>query len=812
MTEITQRLTTAIADRYRIERHLGEGGMATVYLAEDIKHQRKVALKVLRPELAAVIGADRFVQEITTTASLQHPHILPLFDSGRVQVGVQDGGGEFLYYVMPYVEGETLRDKLNRETQLSVEEAVRIASEVADALDYAHRHNVIHRDIKPENILLHDGRPMVADFGIALALSAAAGGRMTETGLSLGTPHYMSPEQATADKHVTNRSDIYSLGCMLYEMLTGEPPHTGASAQAIIMKIVTESARPVTALRKSVPPHIAAAIAKALEKLPADRFETAKAFADALHNATFGVTAATAQGSFGLVPTPARRSALTLALGAASVAAIALAAWGFLRTPADPARDVVRYRLPLAIEVGLGNDFGNQISLSPDGKRLVYATAVDGTPKLWLLDRNQLDPKALAGTEQAHQPAFAPDGKGIAFVTWDRKLKIVSLGGEPPTTLLDSGVVRGGVTWGADGYIYFDAGSSATGLDNRGLARISARGGKVEPVTGLDSTRKELSHRFPVFLPGGRGVVFVISRERLYDAQTAEIGVVDLRTGAHHTLLQGSSVQWSPTGHLLVVRADGALVAVPFDPNRLAVTGPPTPLLDGVNVEDQSSSDIALSASGTLIYEPGGTNRTALQLVWVTREGQSTPIDPSWSGRFRHPAISPDGRRVAVTTVGAENHIWIKQVDRGPNSKLTFEGRNNQRAVWLPDGQALGYISDAKGNADAFTKRADGSAPAVLSMHMPGTVQEVEWARDGSWVVARVGTSPRGDLYAYRPGLDTLAKLLFESAIRRHRAHALSRPPVAGVRLERIRAVGDLCTTVPEFLDGKVAGLDKGRD
>ena len=217
------RLNAALAGRYTVERELGAGGMATVYLAEDIKHKRKVALKVLKPELAAVLGAERFVQEITTTASLQHPHILPLFDSGTA-----DG---FLFYVMPFIDGETLRTKLDRETQLGVDEAVRIAREVADALEYAHQHGIVHRDIKPENILLHGGHAMVADFGIALAVSAAAGGRMTETGLSLGTPHYMSPEQATAEKEITARSDVYSLGSVLYEMLTGNPPHTGASAR-----------------------------------------------------------------------------------------------------------------------------------------------------------------------------------------------------------------------------------------------------------------------------------------------------------------------------------------------------------------------------------------------------------------------------------------------------------------------------------------------------------------------------------------------------------------------------------------------------
>jgi serine/threonine-protein kinase len=220
----TDALRTALADRYRIERELGVSGMATVYLAADLRHDRKVAIKVLKPELAAVLGAERFVVEIKTTAALQHPHILPLFDSGSIpghpHASAASGGPASLYYVMPYIEGETVREKLNRETQFGVDDAVRIAREVADALDYAHRRGVIHRDIKPGNILLHDGRAMVMDFGIALAVSAAAGGRMTETGLSLGTPHYMSPEQATAEKDVTPRSDIYSLASVLYEMLT----------------------------------------------------------------------------------------------------------------------------------------------------------------------------------------------------------------------------------------------------------------------------------------------------------------------------------------------------------------------------------------------------------------------------------------------------------------------------------------------------------------------------------------------------------------------------------------------------------------
>ena len=218
MPELLSRLQVALADRYRIESEIGAGGMATVYLAQDLRHDRKVALKLLRPELSAVIGAERFLAEIKLTANLQHPHILPLFDSGEA-----DG---FLFYVMPFVEGESLRSRLNREKQLPVADAVRIATEVAGALDYAHRHGVVHRDIKPENILIHDGRALVADFGIALAASKAGGNRMTETGMSLGTPHYMSPEQAMGEREITARSDVYALGVVLYEMLTGDPPFT----------------------------------------------------------------------------------------------------------------------------------------------------------------------------------------------------------------------------------------------------------------------------------------------------------------------------------------------------------------------------------------------------------------------------------------------------------------------------------------------------------------------------------------------------------------------------------------------------------
>ncbi|HVA57276.1 MAG TPA: serine/threonine-protein kinase, partial [Gemmatimonadaceae bacterium] len=295
--------------------------MATVYLAEDLKHDRKVALKVLRPELAAVIGAERFLSEIKTTANLQHPHILALFDSGEA--------GGFVYYVMPYVEGESLRDRLDREKQLPVDDAVRIASEVADALEYAHGHGIIHRDIKPENVLLHGGHALVADFGIALAVSRSDGAtRMTETGMSLGTPTYMSPEQAMGEKEISARSDVYALGAMLYEMLVGDPPFTGSTAQAIVAKVLTAAPASITEQRHTVPPYVDGAVLRALEKLPADRFASAAQFAAALAD-TSGASVRNAtgrrapymksQGGLGL-PAVAALVLAALVVGAAGVA------------------------------------------------------------------------------------------------------------------------------------------------------------------------------------------------------------------------------------------------------------------------------------------------------------------------------------------------------------------------------------------------------------------------------------------------------------------------------------------------------------
>jgi serine/threonine-protein kinase len=388
-------LNAALEGRYLVKRELGEGGMATVYLADDLKHERKVALKVLKPELAAVVGADRFLAEIKTTANLQHPHILPLFDSGEA-----DG---FLFYVMPFVEGESLHDRLERDYQLPVDEAVRLAVDLAEALESAHAHGVVHRDVKPANILLSQGRPLVADFGIALALSSAGGHRMTETGLSLGTPHYVSPEQATGDQVVGPASDIYSLGCVVYEMLVGEPPYTGRTAQAVLGRVITSVPESVASQRRAVPAHVDAAVSKALEKVPADRFSSAAEFAAALEDETFrhgamGVTSASRQSR---------------AFAAAGWVLLALFGIGFITTALqpDPAPVVRKLSLTYPPETGPSEWF----DLTPDGSALIMADRSRGSGAAFSLFIQRLDDVStvpIPDSRTGFDPAVSPDRCG----------------------------------------------------------------------------------------------------------------------------------------------------------------------------------------------------------------------------------------------------------------------------------------------------------------------------------------------------------------------------------------------------------------
>jgi serine/threonine-protein kinase len=724
MSEITARLSTALADRYRIERHLGEGGMANVYLAEDLKHHRKVAVKVLRPELAAVLGAERFVQEIETTANLQHPHILPLFDSGEAD--------SFLYYVMPFIDGETVRDKLNRETQFGIDEAVGITADIADALDYANRNNVIHRDIKPENILLHDGRPMVADFGIALAVSAAAGGRMTETGLSLGTPHYMSPEQATAEKDLTNRSDIYSLGCVLYEMLTGEPPHTGASAQAVVMKIVTEDVQPVTELRKSVPTHVAAATAKSLEKLPADRFETAKEFAEALTNPAFTLPTTQAAAVAGAAASgPWNRLSIGLASLAAVLAVVAL--WGWLRPASESPTHPVRFSITPAAGQAVAITGVVDVAFSPDGSRFVYRGQGEGGFQLLARAVDELEARPIPGTEGAFQPFFSPDGLWLGFFQAGGQLKKVQISGGPPLPIAETGGFTRGATWGSNDVIVFASSGQP------GLMQVPGSGGAPQPLTAPDTAAGETDHRWPAFGPEGKTVFFTSWSG---SNETARIAVASLESGTVTRLAEaGVGPHYTDTGHLVYTRSDGSVVGVPFDLGRGEVTGQAIALLASVTLSGVGAAELAISRNGSLVYVPGSA-ALGVNLVLVDRQGLETSLDDR-SLPFQAPRFSPSGDRVAMTI---EGHVWVYDVEQRTLSVRTFEG-GNFYPTWSADGTQLMFSSDRTASRSLYTLPADGSTrePAPL-LETQAAIYEGAWSPDGRWLAFREGTGTDRDI------------------------------------------------------------------
>ena len=460
--------------------------MATVYLAQDGRHDRRVAVKVLHPELSAVIGAERFLAEIKTTAALQHPHILPLFDSGSA-----DGQ---LFYVMPFVEGETLRARLDRDKQLPIDDAVRIAKEVASALDYAHRHGVIHRDIKPENILLHDGSAVVADFGIALAVQSAGGQRMTQTGLSLGTPQYMSPEQAMGERDITARSDVYALGAITYEMLIGEASFTGPTAQAIVAKVLTEDARPLATQRKSIPDNVEGAVLKALEKVPADRFASAQQFADAL---TSPVPYAPSRSDRNTLSGDGRWTRLTTALAAIAVASLAVAAWAVGR----PRPTAAVSRFVMTFPPGEEAYPFSPLAVSRDGSHLLFAgPGTNNTRQLWLKRRDRAHAVGIPGTAGVVNFALSPDASFLVWIEASGKVKKMASAGGATSVIADSAsVTNSGITVLDDGStVYMER-------SRRALRRVSEAGNTRLSVAGTDTLFTGWS---PVALAGKHAVLF----------------------------------------------------------------------------------------------------------------------------------------------------------------------------------------------------------------------------------------------------------------------------------------------------------------
>ena len=749
MSATSECLTAALADRYHIERELGAGGMATVYLAHDLKHDRDVAIKVLHQDLGAALGAERFLAEIRTTARLQHPHILPLLDSG-------DADG-LLYYVMPVVAGETLRARLVREQQLPISDAVRIAREVASALDYAHRQGVIHRDIKPENILLHDGQALVADFGIALAVQQAGGQRMTQTGLSLGTPQYMSPEQAMGEKNIDARSDIYALGAVTYEMLCGDPPFTGSSVQAIVAKVMTERPTPLHTVRDTVPPNVEHAVLTALAKLPADRFASASEFAAALGDAT------------GTRSTPHTRAApirtqwnrISAALAAVAVAAIAAAAWGWLR-PVASHEPVTR----VAVAMPPGQEiepqfYGFSFDVTRDGTRLAYVGQgpVTGTTQLWIRPLDALEGTPVAGTDGAVSVAWSPDGKSLLYNDITVRTTVV--------INVETGQVihlpdMDDATWGNDNAIY--------ALRPGGYVTRQQVGAAADTVARIDSTQ---SHRPLAIVPDGSAALYVPSSKVIGDTTTAQIRAVSFRTGKVSVVGPGVQVRVLPNGQLLRFTADGTVYLTPFDQKSLRLTGAGVPIARvamGANSGSRTFPQISISQNGTMMYLSGHLQRH--KLAWLDATGHDL-VSTNIEGFFWGFSLSPDGTQLAYSLDESDNGIaasggvgladvWVEQLKTGVRTRLT-SAHMNLRPSWSADGK---YVLWARIGGDApqsmVERRADATEPERTVLTRAAFGHSIGYGRwlpnHRTLLISTYGDEPTGrDIYYITPGADSVA-------------------------------------------------------
>jgi len=681
------RLMTALADRYAIERELGHGGMATVYLARDLKHDRLVAVKVLRPGLAAVVGAERFLGEIRLTAQLQHPHILTLIDSGEA-----DG---FLYYVMPYVEGESLRQRLEREGQLPLDEALSTTRAIASALDFAHARGVIHRDIKPENVMLHHGEPMVADFGIALAVSVAGHERLTGTGISLGTPAYMSPEQASGERKLDGRSDQYSLACVLYEVLAGEPPYTGPTAQAIFAKRLTEPIPHLGTVRR-VSQAVEAAVTKALAKTPADRFATAGAFVRAL---TAGSTRATHARWW---PAGTALVVLIIISGAA--------AWFYASK----------------------NSKGGQ-----NHPNVVPFTSSPG---------------------QKSDPVFSPGGNEIAY-TWrgenddnsDIYVKLIGPGG--PLRLTSSPAEEYCPAWSPDGrYIAFMRGGDRGGIGgpsrDRAYYLIPALGGAERKIGEAYGQRQLYQECFDWSRDGK--YLLVADRMAPEDARSS-ILLLSVEDGQRRALVSQPDLYvgnpiGSPDGTAVAYVQGGGFLA--GDIYVVPVSGGPP---RRVTSDGRSLNGLAWTADGKEIVF--ASNRGGLWRLWRVSSSGGTPEQVNGVGEGAGaPTISPRENRLAYVQARADANLWrtagpASKGRRAAPMKVIASSRQDWEGTFSPDGKRITFGSDRSGSAEIWVCNSDGTNQAQQTSLKAADAGSPSWSPDGKTIAFDARLEGHGNIF-----------------------------------------------------------------
>ena len=774
MTDPAARLSAALADRYRLEREIGAGGMATVYLAEDLRHHRQVAVKVFRPELAATLGSERFFREIEVAARLQHPHILPLHDSGEA--------GGYLYYVMPFVPGESLRERLTGHGELPIHDAVRILSEVVDALAYAHSMGVVHRDIKPDNVMLSGRHALVTDFGIAKAVSEATGRQaLTTAGIALGTPSYMAPEQAVADPHLDHRVDIYAVGAVGYEMLTGQPPFHGRSAQEILAAQVTQAPEPVTARRAAVPPVLAAVIMKCLEKRPADRWQSAEELLDQLEvlaTPSAGLTPTQSRPAVALPPKRGVPRWLAWAGGGALVAAGALALTLMQRQPAT-------ITLGKRSAIAFAPEWETYVDISPDGKTLAYtrsdprgfevlvqqadggsavpvttqlpgyqccgAFSPDGTRLLlWQQRTLEVMPtlggqartvvSAAPGSPAPRWGDWAPDGNRIVFPQGDT-LFVQSIDSSDKKAVAAGEEIHS-PAWSPDGrWIVYVQGNPAFHINGNtassAIRVVPAIGGSsvvVAEATALNTS--------PIWVPGRRAILFISDREGgrdIYEVSLKGSGMpignpVRITTG-----LNPERISISADGHRLawsVITQTSNVWSIPI-PARDSV---PLSSAHQVTTGTQNIELAAASPDGAWVYFD--SDRSGNFDIWrqPTSGGEPAQLTTDPAGDF-FPDVSPDGREIAFHSLRTGNReIFVMPAGGGPAAQVSNSPGDDRVATWSPDGRTLLWHDTEREDSDSSLwisrRRDDGtwSPPAML----PGRelLGHTQWSPDGRKIVS----------------------------------------------------------------------------
>jgi serine/threonine-protein kinase len=710
---------------YKILKKIGEGGMGVVYKAQDTKLGRVVALKFL-PSHALGTGDEqsRFSREAQAAAALNHSNIATIHE-------IDEFNGQS-FIAMEYIDGCTLKDKIN-QGPLKLDQAIKITIQVGDGLHVAHEKGIVHRDIKPANIMLTEkGEAKITDFGLAKLTDRT---KLTKSETILGTVAYMSPEQTQGTK-VDRRSDIFSLGGVLYEMITGQSPFAGDYDQAMVYSILNEEPEPITGLRTGVPMELERIVNKTLAKSPDERYQ---------HLDEMRVDLVALQKDLPSTLKPSARFPKTQRTGrwrqmlpwSLVLLASTLAILFFLRNPSR--NDLVTQRFTLSTDpLVLGDHPASPVvALSPNGTKLVYVADRDGKQHLFLRDLNSYEASLLPGTQNGHGPFFSPDGEWLAFVA-DDKLKKMPVRGGPSLTLCEAPGFHKG-SWGEDDLIAISM-EIGNGIV---IVKVPAAGGKVEILTRVDNSKGEMFHAYPELLPGNKTLLFTS-----LDAggRSPKIWALSMETNAWHLVLDGGNARYVQTGHL-VYPLGGSLWAVPFNPDRVEVTGNPTIVAEGIMMGfplEPSIGHYDISMNGTLVYLAGHTSAGNL-LVWVDRHGISQPI--SKTPRYAWgPRLSPDGKKVAVRipdTMG-DMQVWVYDLTREFFTQLTTRGKN-WWPVWASDGKRIAFpsINPNSGRVDIYSILSDGSAsPELLVSSKDFDQQPFSWSRDGKLLLFHRQTKP----------------------------------------------------------------------